>query len=403
MDMKQLYRNFLGYSKEAKGFLVLSTLDGFAMLAFWFTLMLYLYHLNMSLISIGFIAALGTYVAAATQLFSGYLADKIGRKRVLLVGTLLAAVSVWLFLLKPHIIVFAVASIIHGFSMAIMQPAQNAFISEKTSRTKRKFLFSLNAFFRQMGSAVSLLSIILFVVFMKDLDISPTATFQLFYLTYVIVYILKILLCIFIPERYDHKRSWSWFVPKSWRVMLKFGITNLVIGIGAGIMVPWFPVFFKLKFEVSLLSLAIVFLINAVVWAVCVLVIPIFADRFGSIRTIVVAQGLAIVVILVIPNSPYFIMAALFFIVRIVLMNIAVPITNAFQLNLVKLDERGTLTGFLSLTWQASQATGTLIGGWLFSGSNISIPFYVTAGFYVVYIVMFFLFFRKMEKKGSGN
>ena len=123
----------------------------------------------------------------------------------------------------------------------------------------------------------------------------------------------------------------------------------------------------------------------------------------GGFTLVEVLVVMAIMVILLIPNSPYFVMAAVFFIVRIVLMNIAVPITNASQLNLVKLDERGTLTGFLSLTWQISQATGTLIGGWLFSGNNISIPFYVTAGFYVVYIVMFWIFFHKMEKKGSGH
>lgn len=401
--MGGLIDNFRGFSREAKSFLILTTLDGFAMLAFWFTLMLYLYHLNISLITIGFIAAIGTYVAAFTQLFSGYIADKIGRKKVVLVGTFLAAVAVWLILLRPSILILSIASMINGFAFAIMTPAQNAFISEKTSRKKRKFLFCLTAFSRQMGSAVSLVVIILMVVFLDDLGFSGTATFQMFYVSYVIAYIIKILLTITIPEKYDHKRAWNWVVPKNWPVMLKFAIANLIIGVGAGIMVPWFPVFFKLKFpEVTLLMLAVVFLINAVVWAFCVLVIPMFASRFGSIKTIVVSQGMAILVILLIPYSPIFLMAAMFFIIRIVLMNIAVPITNAFQLNLVNVDERGTLSGFLSFSWQISQATGTLIGGYLFSTGNLSLPFYVTASIYVVYTIVFFLFFYKMEKKGSG-
>ncbi len=167
-------------------------------------------------------------------------------------------------------------------------------------------------------------------------------------------------------------------------------------------MVPWFPVFFKEKFEVTLLTLAVVFLINSVVWALCVLIIPLFADRFGSVKTIVVAQSLAICVILVIPNSPVFLMAALFFIIRIVLMNIAVPITNAFQLNLVKSDERATLSGFLFSTWLVSQGTGTLIGGVLFSGI-LSFPSYIAASIYVVYLFLFWLFFRNIEKKAGAT
>lgn len=403
MDAKEIAGNFLDYSKEAKSFLMLLFLDGFAQMAFWFTLMLYLYYLGMSLLSIGFISAIGTFVAAATQFFAGYIADKVGRKKVLLIGVFLAAVGVWLFLLEPNMLILTIASIINGLAMAIFGPAQNAFISEKTSKKKRKYLFCLTAFFKQIGSAVSLFSIIIAVLILKDYEFSIVSTFQLFYLSYAIAYIVKIFLCFKIPERYDSKRSRSWVIPRSWKIMLKFGIANLIIGLGAGIMVPWFPVFFKLEFDVSLLTLAILFLVNSLVWAVCVLIIPLFASRFGSIRTIVVSQGLAILVIIIIPNSQIFLIAAIFFIVRIVLMNIAVPITNAFQLNLVKGHERATLTGVHFFSWQVSQATGVLIGGWLFAGTNLAIPFYVTASIYAVYIVVFYLFFRKMEVKGSGD
>jgi predicted MFS family arabinose efflux permease len=108
---------------------------------------------------------------------------------------------------------------------------------------------------------------------------------------------------------------------------------------------------------------------------------------------------MAILIIVFIPNSPVFWIAAAFFILRMMLMNVAHPVTLALQMNLCKETDRATLSSANAFSWQISQATGTVIGGFLFAGSDLAIPFYVTAGFYVVYIVTFWLLFRVHEDR----
>lgn len=403
MKMRDYTKDFVGYSKEAKSFVAISFVDGVAHLAFWFTLWLYMYHLGFSLPQIGVLGAAGTFVSAAAMLPAGYMADKFGRKRVVIIGAFLTCVATSLFLLAPSPYMIFVASSINGLSLAILQPAQNAFMSEKASKRKRKFLFSIMTFSSQIGSALGLISIAFVDVIAESTPLSITATYQVFYIIYVLLYLLKLLLFFSIPEKYNlriaKKRS---LVPRSWRVIMKFCVTQAIIGIGAGIMVPWFPIFFKLRFDTSMMDLGMIFAINAVLWAVSALAMPLFAQRYGSVRTIVVSQLMAILIIVFIPNSPVFWIAAVFFILRMLLMNISGPVTLALQMNLCRENDRASLSSFNAFSWQISQATGTVIGGFLFAGSNLSIPFYVTAGFYVVYIITFWFLFKGHEDRPSG-
>jgi len=404
MRLRDYTKDFLGYSKEAKSFVAISFVDGIAHMAFWFTLWLYMYHLGFSLPQIGVLGAIGTFVSAAAMLPAGYLADKFGRKRVVIIGAFLTCVATSLFLLSPSPYMIFTASAMNGLSLAILNPAQNAFMSEKASKHKRKFLFSIFTFSSQIGSALGLLSIAFVDVIAESSPLSLTASYQAFYVAYVLLYIVKVLLYFSIPERYNLRIAKKRRpIPDSWKVILKFCVTQFIIGIGAGIMVPWFPIFFKLRFDTSMMDLGMIFAINAVLWAVAALAMPLFAQRYGSVRTIVVSQFMAILIIVFIPNSPVFWIAAVFFILRMLLMNISHPVTMALQMNLCKETDRASLSSFNMFSWQIAQATGTVIGGFLFMGPNLAIPFYVTAGFYVVYIVTFWFLFKGYDDRGAGK
>jgi MFS family permease len=177
-----------------------------------------------------------------------------------------------------------------------------------------------------------------------------------------------------------------------------FAITSILIGFGAGLVIPWFQVYFRLKFDASYSNIGYVFALQQFVLALSILLMPKIADRTGSVNTIVITQGLAIIVLVLIPSSPLFALAAVLFVVRAVLMNIAGPIQGAFMMGIICEEDRASATAINSLCWTGAWSLGTVVAGYVMEW-NIDAPFIITAAFYTAYSVLFYLFFKDIKER----
>jgi predicted MFS family arabinose efflux permease len=124
---------------------------------------------------------------------------------------------------------------------------------------------------------------------------------------------------------------------------------------------------------------------------------PSLAHRFGSLRAIVVPQVLSIPLMALLPLSPSFGVAALLFISRQILMNMSSPLLTAFIMRHASPSERATTSALTSIAWRIPNSIAAQIGGSVFDFS-LDLPLYATSAIYSVYITVFFLLFRDMEK-----
>jgi MFS family permease len=124
--------------------------------------------------------------------------------------------------------------------------------------------------------------------------------------------------------------------------------------------------------------------------------IPYLADRFGSVRSIVATQAVAVVVLLAIPNSPLLWLAAVMFALRMILMNIAGPIATSFMMNLVPERDRSSATSVRDTAWWSTWTVGNFMGG-LIMETDLETVYYVTAACYVAYLAVFAMFFWKRD------
>lgn len=86
---------------------------------------------------IGFIIGLFTVSAGLSRLWSGRLADKIGRRPIMIYGTIVAAVCGCLYIFTTTVLSFLALRFIHGMSTGWRPTASTAFLTDVVSRERR--------------------------------------------------------------------------------------------------------------------------------------------------------------------------------------------------------------------------------------------------------------------------
>jgi MFS family permease len=182
-------------------------------------------------------------------------------------------------------------------------------------------------------------------------------------------------------------------------LVVRIFIPNIIISMGAAILIPYMNLFFKDTFAVSDTTLGGLFAVSAVVTGTATLASPVLADRWGRIRALVMTQLTSIPFLLIIGFAPALWMASLAFWVRAALMNMGNPLYNAFAMEQVTERERATVSGLLGMSWTIGWTVGPYLSGYMQAKSNIGFRpiFLITCSLYVVAAVLVRVFFQKMD------
>ncbi|ASJ08513.1 MFS transporter permease [Thermococcus siculi] len=382
-------RNYRGFSRDAWLLVVYSFVSWLGGNIAWFIFPFYLKSLGYDYTGIGIVFSLSTLAQASVLLFSGPLGARIGYKRAVLLGLSFILLGRLLQVAYPILIMLAIGGILLGVGMAFEGPSYMALLSGEVSDEKRHYLFSLSSAVGTMGSAVGLV----------------LAGFLPRFLSYREVFALAVL---FIPIQMVLVllvRSVLANSEKSLRLnrelllrIGRFALPSALIGLGAGITIPYVGLWFNQRFGTSLESIGWVFALQEFIMSLGTFLLPMIADKLGSVKTILSFNGSASLLIAAMPFSPTFYIAAAVYTLRTILMNIVNPIWNSFMMGLFKKEERSTAMALNNLSWTATFGIGQYLGGRLFDVS-LTWPFLITALLYALSMAAFWGFFRG-ETKG---
>jgi len=124
------------------------------------------------------------------------------------------------------------------------------------------------------------------------------------------------------------------------------------------------------------------------------IIMPRIRKSFGYLRTIVLPQAFSIVLLMLIPVSPNFIVASIFYISRQALMNIPNPLILAFMMRNISQKSRATANAIINVSWSLPNSVSVLLGGYIMD-KYLDLPIYITSIFYIIYVVLFTLFIKK--------
>ncbi|NJE05862.1 MFS transporter [Thermococcus sp. M36] len=383
-------QNYRGFSRDAwllVGYSFISWLGGNIA---WFIFPFYLKSLNYDYTDIGIVFSVSTLAQASVLLFSGPLGARIGYKRAVIFGVSLIFLGRLLQVFYPTMIFLVAGGVLLGVGMAFESPSYMALLSGEVGDEKRHYLFSLSSAIGTMGSAVGLV----------------LAGFLPRYLTYrevfaLVLFIipLRLLLVAFVKSVLAHSEK-SLSINRELLLRIgRFALPSALIGLGAGVTIPYVGLWFNQRFGTGLESIGWLFALQQFIMGLGTFLLPMVADRLGSVKTVVSFNGSASILIAAMPLSPAFYVAAFIYTVRTILMNIVNPIWNSFMMGLFKKEERSTAMALNNLSWTATFGVGQYLGGRLFDVS-LTWPFIITAVLYALSMAFFWKFFAGEETKG---
>ncbi|RLI07342.1 hypothetical protein DRO32_04055 [Candidatus Bathyarchaeota archaeon] len=172
-------------------------------------------------------------------------------------------------------------------------------------------------------------------------------------------------------------------IVRSWGVVARYCLFQALLGLGSGLVVPWFSYYFLTRFGVELSDVGILFALAQALTALGNLWASKLVSRLGSVRTAVACQLASLGALLAIPVSPSFAAASAFYILRAVLVNMADPVLRAFYMGLLERDERASGSSLQFTVFWASRSLGAYGSGFLVEAASLEAPFLACSAFYL--------------------
>ncbi len=179
----------------------------------------------------------------------------------------------------------------------------------------------------------------------------------------------------------------------------KISFSNFLVGLGAGLIIPFLNLYFQTKFHLSPATIGSFYFTTVLAMFVGTMAGPLLARRFGLVRTIVFTQLASIPFMLLLAYTTSVSVAFLAYVLRAGLMNIGVPITTNVSMELSDKREQGLVNALLMVAWNSSWMVSTAVGGNLIEKYGYTLTFVATSVLYVVSTLFYFWAFRGIERR----
>jgi len=356
----------------------------------------------------------------------GLLADRYGKKGLLIVGTFLPVISYLIFGMTLDSTLLTIASIIGGVGFAgglgaaIASPSFFPMLASSTSEKKRSTLFGVLygvwALALTIGSVLSFLPNLFRLSFALN---ERSAHFDSYFVMSGVAAaaVLPIFFVKEEPKKGDsnassgteptlRRQSLVELPPHSRGVgsgamarstIAQFSLIFAFTGFGLGVLVQLLPTWFNLRYGASETAIGFWIAISDLATIASIPLIPRLVGRRGDIFTAVATGVAGTFILALMALAATFETAASLFAVRSVVVGVSWAVVQSFMMNSVTENQRGTLVGFTYTTWGIGVSLGTLIGGELFGAGLLNIPFLAAVFSYLASSATLWFFFRKAK------
>ncbi len=395
-----------GLGRNAKLFLIMTAVSGLGSGIFMLFLNLFILARGNDEAFLGLFMSLTSLSALGLGLPMGVVADRLGRKRSLLLGSLLSTVGALIVVLSPLDWPLMVAAVAWGGGNAVYMATGPAFMAENAAPDERATLFSLRmGVMMVVGFAGSVIGGPLPGCFAALLGraAESAAAYRATLLVSAGVMALALVPLLMLHERLAAGADSDAEVGISLRSLLRKDVMQLlvpqlIISLGAGLLIPYLNVFFKQRFAISDSLLGLAFGVSQLGMGLATIMAPVFAERWGNVRTIVVSELSSLPFLLILGFVPVLPIAIGAFWARATLMNMGGPLYTAFAMEQAEERERGKLGALLGLTWSVGRGIGPGISGVVQQTWGFTPLFLATGATYLVAALLLQVFFGHVEQ-----
>jgi MFS family permease len=396
------------FSRNARLFLLSQAIAGIGSGIYSLLFNLYLVRLGYHEDFIGQVTGVTTLVTGIVAIPAGLLADRIGRRRSMLLGGIVVPLAYLAQTLAPRPEIMLVTGAFVGAGIAMVSIAFNPFMAENSEPAERPYLFSSSFSLMMLSGMVgNLAGGVLPRVFSSLFSLLPqdAAPYRLALWAAVGLYALAALPFYFLREDRRLEARVEAVHPQIsmarsdvYRRMAAYVIVSILVGVAGGVILPFMNVYFHNQFGLPDAQVGVIFAASQLLMGVVMLWSPQLARRVGKMPSITAGYFSAVpfLGILALTGNPW--VAAAAYLGRNVGMNVISPIGGAFAMELVPPRLRATLSGINNMAWNMTWAISSVIGGGLILAWGYSRVFALSAVFYVITGSVFLLAFKQYRK-----
>ena len=184
-----------------------------------------------------------------------------------------------------------------------------------------------------------------------------------------------------------------------WGLHLKLILPSMLIGLGAGLIIPFMNLYFHDRFGLDEAAIGILYAVMQGFMVLGNLFGPAVSRRLGLVGGVVATQLASVPFMLVLGLSGWLPLVIASFFLRSTLMNMNQPLSSHFAMEVVRERDHAVTNSLLALSWFVAWAISADIGGAMIERSGYTTPILIAAGLYVVASLLYWYFFRGVEER----
>lgn len=369
-------------------------------------LVFYLIGLGLTEVQSGLVLTLTLAGDVVVSLFLTTRADRIGRRRMLIIGAVLMAAAGLAFASTHNLLFLIIAGTIgvispSGNEVGPFLSIEQAALSHIVPASARTEVF---AWYTMAGSLATALGALFggFVTqALQHASMTPVASYR----AVVLVYAALGILLAFIFTRLSTSvevggaaddgiasTAKIFGITRSRSIVLKLSGLFALDSFAGGFVVQSFAAYwFYLRFGVEPATLGAIFFWANVFAGFSALVASRIAARVGLVRTMVFTHLPSNILLILVPLMPTLSLAVLMLLLRFSISQMDVPARQSYIMAVVPAEERSAAGGFTGVARTTGAAISPLFVGFLFAKpSLISAPFFIAGTLKIVYDLLLY-------------
>jgi MFS family permease len=368
---------------------------------------------NFYAVSLGFdLEILGKFISASSlsslvfALPMGFVVDKIGRKKSLIVQSILIMGAIFVMAVWPSKTIFYLMNILIGLGSSVYSVALGPFLMENSDKAERPYLFS----FSQGIQMAAMFAgnwvggyLPLWIGNFRGVDETSSTAYGGAIMIVALVNIIGLIPLLRIeqkPKEHTDKRDFApiKFIQENKKLVTKIFSPLLLTAIGAGMFVPFLNIYFRQVHNQSDGSIGALMAWGSLAMGLAFLIAPPISEKLGKLKMVVITQGLSIPFMLLLGFSPLFWVGALAYYVRMAMMNMSGPIYQNFVYEQIDEKSQATAASLYSIVWSFGWALSPSISGAWQVKYGFKLPFTVAIILYAIAISMYYFFWLRKKK-----
>ena len=382
-------------------------------------LVFYLLSLGLTEAQVGLLLTLTLAGDIAISLLLTTRADRIGRRRMLIVGAILMAGAGIAFASTRNLFFLIIAGTIgvispSGNEVGPFLSIEQAALSHVVPARSRTEVFAWYTLTGSIATALGALCGGVAAGLVQKTSFSTADSYRVVVLLYAALGLALAFLFLRLSSLAEVKPSDSsrasardfLGVGQSRAIIVKLSSLFALDSFGGGFVVQSFAAYwFYLRFGVPAAKLGVIFFWANVFAGISALLASRLASRIGLVRTMVLTHLPSNVLLLLVPLMPNLTLAVLVLLARFSISQMDVPTRQSYTMAVVRPEERSAAGGITGVARTAGAAISPIFAGFLFSRpSLVDLPFFIAGTLKIAYDLVLYRQFAAVrppeEKQG---